>query len=135
MVKKKKGTFLSKLKENIGIILLTLALIGGIFAFDSRYEKSLQAQQQKEEVLKSFEQLNKNLTQQKQQNDTLFQQQKQQADQNFLQQDEKRLYDREKSLKREIQRYPKDQSLKDELSDVQKQRNDLTNQINIMRAK
>ena len=53
----------------------------------------------------------------------------------LLQQDEKRLYDRERSLKREITRYPKDQSLKDELSDVQKQRNDTTNQINIMRAK
>ena len=46
MVKKKKGTFLSKLKENIGVILLTLGLIAAIFAFDSRYQKELAAQQQ-----------------------------------------------------------------------------------------
>jgi len=128
MKRKKKvkvsDKLLSKVKENIGVILLIFGLITGIFALDGRYNKEIQAQQQKQETIKNFDQLNKNLIQQKQQNDLMF-----------LQQDERRLYDRERSLKRDLSRNPKDQVLMEELRETQKERDDVKNQINILKTK
>jgi hypothetical protein len=115
-IKESNGLF-RKVRENIGVIMILLALVAAIFALDNRYFKTAEAQQQEQKYAQAINQLNKNLQLQ------------------GLSQEEKRLYDKERVIKRDLARTPKDQTLADELQETQKDRDDVKKQINIMKAK
>ncbi len=119
--KEESGGFWIAIKGAWKILLsigVALALVVSILNFDARYFKTADAQSQKQESLKSFEMLQKSLGQQSQQTEL-----------QFLQQDEKRLYDRERSLKRDLAKSPKDKTILDELQETQKEREDVKKQI------
>lgn len=127
--KKKIIQYFKEAKYVVGGILLVLAFIAGIFSFDNRYFKAAEAQQQKQEATKSFDQVYKNLQVQQEQIESWKKKHDLQDELKELINEEKRLYDREKSLKQEIKRDPKDKLLKDELEEVQKSRDDVKKQM------
>ena len=108
---KDEKSLLSKVKENIGLILLLLGLIAGIFAFDSRYFKEAEAQQLAQQSLKALQNL------------------QQQTNENFLREKDERLYDRQKDLKRQLRTEPKNQDLVDELNEVIKTRDSVQKKL------
>jgi hypothetical protein len=89
-------------KYIIGGILLVLALIASVFSFDSRYSKTAEAQQQQQQMYKTFDDF------------------RLKSDLRSLQSEQKRLYDRERDLKRDLERYSKDPRLKEDLSETQR---------------
>jgi len=130
--KEKNGGFVSAIKGSWKILLsigVALSLVGSIFTFDGRYFKTVQAEQQKQEVVKSFENLNKSFQIQQEQLDQRWKKQNIENQLNDLIRDERRLYDRERQLKKDAQRFPKDTDSKQELEEIQKDRDDVKRQI------
>jgi mannose/fructose/N-acetylgalactosamine-specific phosphotransferase system component IID len=89
-------------KYVIGGIMVVLALMASIFSFDSRYYKTAEAQQQQQQLYKSFDDF------------------RLRGELRDLQLEQKRLYDLESSLKRDLERYPKDLRIKEYLFETQR---------------
>jgi uncharacterized protein YlxW (UPF0749 family) len=87
-------------KYIIGGIMVVLALIASVFSFDNRYFKTVEAQQQQQQLYKTFDDFRLN------------------SDLRSLQNEQKRLYDHERNLKRDLERYPKDPRVKEDLSET-----------------
>jgi len=138
-VKQKKGNgFVSIISRSWKILLtigVALGLIGSLFSFDSRYQKEADAQQQKLQAIESFKELNKSIQMQQQQTEEKWKKHDIQDELKSLLAEEKRLYDRERSLKNDLKKNPNDKTTKDELEDVQKERDDVKKQIFDIKSK
>lgn len=101
-IKKGIGKTIGDAKYIIGGIMVVLALAASIFSFDSRYFKTAEAQQQQQQIYKSFDEFQLK------------------GEMRNLSNEQRRLYDRQRDLKRDLERYPNDRRLKEDLENVQR---------------
>jgi len=107
-----------KILLSIGIVL---AIIASIFTFDGRYFKAEEAKKDKEGTIKTFEAIQKSLSIQYEQ--IQFDRKKDRLESQLrdLRLEQKLLIAREKELTRAVEKNPKQQIYKDNLSDIKRQ--------------
>lgn len=138
MKKKKEADFLSLFRNSWKLLLsigIALGLVSSFFSLDSRYQKAAVAEQEKQQIIKSFEQLNKSLEIQQQVTEEKLKKQNLEFELKILLSEEKRLYDRERTLKKDLEKYPNDKRIKEELEETQREREDVRKQIFELKSK